>query len=280
MTEPDWRRANRANWDERVPLHLNSTLHYDQTHLRAGRGRLDRIVEDALGPLAGLRILHLQCHFGMDSLALAQRGAQVTGVDFSAPAIEAARGLARELGLADRARFVVSDVYEALAALAEPESFDRVFVSWGALCWLPDLDGWAKVVASYLAPDGWLALADAHPTAYVFDSRTAADDGRPGWWVPYFGREPMVEDRTTDYADPAATLQNTTTHEWLHPLGDIVSALLAAGLTLERLTEHDAVPWALFDCLVRGDDRLYRWPDKSWLPLSFSLRCGKHTSRA
>src|SRR6476469_1484229 len=105
MTEPAWRRDNRANWDERVPLHLNSTLHYDQTDLRSGRQRLDRIVTDVLGPGDGLHILHLQCHFGMDSLALAQRGAVVTGVDFSAPAVDAARGLAQELGLTDRTHF-------------------------------------------------------------------------------------------------------------------------------------------------------------------------------
>src|SRR5690242_19495257 len=152
MTEPEWRRANRANWDERVPLHLNSTLHYDQTRLRAGQGRLDPIAAEVLGPFDGLRVLHLQCHFGMDTLALAQHGAEVVGVDFSAPAVDAARGLARELGLAGRARFVISDVYESPAALAEPASFDRVFVSWGALCWLPDMRAWARVVASYLKP--------------------------------------------------------------------------------------------------------------------------------
>lgn len=272
MTEPEWRRLNRANWDERVKLHLGSALHYDETDLRAGRGRLDAIVADAVGPVDGLRVLHLQCHFGMDSLALAQRGAAVTGVDFSAPAIDAARRLALEVGLADRVRFVQSDVYEAAAALSEPGSFDRVFVSWGALCWLPDMRAWARVVAQFLKPGGWLALADAHPTAYVFDSRTATPDGRPGWWVPYLGREPALEDSAADYADPAATLHNTLTHQWLHPLGDIVTALLEAGLTLARLQEHDAIPWRLFDCLLRAPDRLYRWPDQPWLPLSFSLR--------
>jgi SAM-dependent methyltransferase len=275
MSEPEWRRVNRAKWDERVPLHLKSLLHYDQTELRAGRGRIDPIEAAVLGPIGGMRILHLQCHFGMDSLALAQCGAFVTGVDFSAPAIDAARELAGELGLADRSRFVVSDVYETAFALAEPDSFDRVFVSWGALCWLPDVAGWARVVAHYLKPGGWLALAEAHPTAYVFDSRTAASDGRPGWWVPYLGREPLIEDRTDDYADPSAILQNTRTHEWLHPLSDVIAALLDAGLTLKRFSEHDAVPWQMFDCLLRSEDRFYRWPDRPWLPLSYSLQAEK-----
>ncbi|MBS0640466.1 MAG: class I SAM-dependent methyltransferase, partial [Proteobacteria bacterium] len=229
---------------------------------------------DMLGPVAGLRVLHLQCHFGMDTLTLAQQGASVTGVDFSAPAVDAARRLAQEVGLADRARFVLSDVYEAPAAL-RGERFDRVFASWGALCWLPDIRAWAQVVAQFLQPGGWLALADAHPTAYVFDSRTATADGRPGWWVPYLGREAAIEESAEDYADPAATLRNTRTHQWLHPLGDIVTALLEAGLTLARLQEHDAVPWLLFNCLQRSADTLYRWPDQPWLPLSFSLRAVK-----
>jgi len=275
MSEPEWRRLNRANWDERVPLHLKSLLHYDQTDLRAGNGRVDPIAAAVLGSIGGMRILHLQCHFGMDSLALAQQGGFVTGVDFSIPAIDAASALARELGLADRTRFVVSDVYDTEATLGEADRFDCVFVSWGALCWLPDIAGWARVVARQLKPGGWLALADAHPTAYVFDSRAAAPDGRPGWWLPYFGHEPMIEDGTEDYADPDAVLRNTRTHQWLHPLGDIIAALLDAGLVLKRFDEHDAIPWQMFDCLVRGEDRFYRWPDTPWLPLSFSLRAEK-----
>ena len=211
----------------------------------------------------------------MDSLTLAQQGAHVTGVDFSVPAIEAARTLAADLGLADRARFIVSDVYETAAALPEPASFDRVFVSWGALCWLPDMRAWAKVVAHFLKPNGWLALADAHPAAYVFDSRTATPDGMPGWWVPYTAAVPLIEDRSEDYADPGAILRNTRTHEWLHPLGDVITALLDAGLRLDRFAEHDRIVWQMFDCLIRDETGYYRWPDKPWLPLSYSLRAVK-----
>ncbi|HEY0182751.1 MAG TPA: class I SAM-dependent methyltransferase [Rhodopila sp.] len=275
MTEPEWRRLNRANWDERVPLHLASRLYYDQSSLRAGTAQLDPIVSEALGLVAGMRILHLQCHFGMDSLALAQRGAHVTGVDFSAPAIESARSLAAELGLGDRVRFVVSDVYESPDALAEPACFDRVLVSWGALCWLPDMRGWAKVIAHFLRPGGWLALAEAHPAAYVFDDRTAAADGRPGWYFPYFSRHPLIEDMTEDYADPAASLQNRRTVEWLHPLGDVITALIEAGLRVDRFVEHDCVAWRMFRSLTQDGSGFYRWPDRPWLPLSFSLRAAR-----
>lgn len=273
MNEPEWRAANRANWDERVPLHLAGKLHYDQAAIRSGTAALGPIVAEMMGPVAGLRVLHLQCHFGMDSLAMVQQGAEVVGVDFSVPAVDAARALAADLGLADRARFVVSDVYETAAALpAEAGGFDRVLVSWGALCWLPDIGAWAKVVAHFLKPGGWLALAEAHPAAWVFDSRTATPDGMPGWYWPYFAGAPLIEDRTEDYADPEAVLRNTRTWEWPHPLSQVVAGLLAAGLRLDRFEEHDRAPWQMFDCLIRGADGDYRWPDKAWLPLSYSLR--------
>lgn len=275
MTEPEWRTRNRANWDERVPLHLNSPTMYDQTALRAGTARPGPITSNVLGPIAGQKILHLQCHFGMDSLTLAQNGADVVGIDFSAPAIEAARTLAIELGLADRARFLVSDVYETAAALPEPASFDRVFVSWGALCWLPDMAGWARVVAHFLKPGGWLALAEPHPAAYVFDDTTKTPDGRPGWYVPYLARTAMIEDRHDDYANPTARLTNTRVHEWVHPLSDIVMGLIEAGLRLDSFHEHDTVTWKMFDCLVPTGSGSYRWPDKPWLPLAYSLRASK-----
>ncbi len=275
MTVPEWLIRNRANWDERVPIHLKSPTMYSLAPLRAGTARTEPIAAAALGPIAGQKILHLQCHFGLDSLVLAQGGAEVVGIDFSAPAIAAARNLATALGLADRARFLVSNVYDAAAVLAEPASFDRVLVSWGALCWLPDLAAWARVVAHFLHPGGWLALADAHPAAYVFDNATKTPDGMPGWYMPYLGRAALVEDRIEDYADPAAVLTNTRTHEWLHPIADILTAAIDAGLRVERFQEHDTARWPMFDCLIGDGSGNYRWPDKPWLPLSFSLRAAR-----
>ena len=274
-TLPDWRALNQANWDERVPIHVNSPYMYDLAALRAGKDRLDPIATEALGPVDGLRVLHLQCHFGMDSLTLAQQGASVTGVDFSPPAIETAKALAMELGLSNRARFVAANVYDAPTALPEPGTFDRVFVSWGALCWLPDMTAWARVVAGFLKPGGFLALAEAHPAAYVFDDMTATADGRPGWYMPYLGREPMLEDRPEDYADPTARLQNSRTVEFLHPLSDILMGLINAGLRIDRFHEHGGVTWPMFTHLVKHGPGDYRWPDKPWLPLSYSLRAAK-----
>ena len=155
-TDPEWQRLNRANWDERVGVHLGpgSDYNLNLTALRAGQARLHAIEEAELGPVSGLRVLHLQCHFGADSLVLAQRGAEVTGIDFSPRAIAAARTLAAELGLAARARFVESDLYAAPSAVTEPASFDRVFTTWGTICWLPDIVLWARIVAHFLKPGG------------------------------------------------------------------------------------------------------------------------------
>jgi SAM-dependent methyltransferase len=169
------------------------------TALREGRGRFYPIEEAELGPVAGKRVLHLQCHFGSDTLKFAQRGANAVGLDFSADAIAAAQRLAGELGLADRADFVLADLYNAPAAIAEPAGFDIVFVSWGAICWVPDIRRWAEIVAHFLRPGGFLYLAEAHPAAMVFDDAARLPDGRPGFYVPYLAREAVVMEQTRDY---------------------------------------------------------------------------------
>jgi SAM-dependent methyltransferase len=265
----DWRALNRANWDERVAVHLGPRG-YDLARLRAGKGRLHPIEEAELPPLAGRRVLHLQCHFGADTLTLAQRGAVVVGLDFSAAAIAAARALAQELKLADRARFVEADLYAAPAAIDAQGGFDLVFVTWGAIGWLPDIAAWAGIVAHFLKPGGRLYLAEGHPAALVLDDAAAGPDGRPGFLVPYLGGRAMLFEDERDYADPEARLANRRTVEWLHPLGAVVTALIEAGLTLDWLHEHDCVPWRMFQCLVERDG-MFRWPDRPWLPLAYSL---------
>jgi SAM-dependent methyltransferase len=271
MSGANWRELNRANWDERVPIHLAAPI-YDPVPLRAGKARRNAIEEAEFGPVDGLRLLHLQCHFGLDTLVLAQRGATVAGLDFSSPAIAAARALAEELGLAHRARFFEADLYDAPDAIPEPASFDRVYVTWGAICWLPDIAGWARIVAHFLKPGGALYLAEGHPAALVLDDAAPQPDGRPGFFVPYFCNEPLVLDDARDYADPEARLVNSRTCQWIHPLGAVVTALIAAGLRLDWLHEHDAITWRMFTCLIEGADGLYRWPDRPWLPLAYSLQ--------
>ena len=264
---PDWRTANRAAWDESVPIHLRSDF-YDVAALRAGTAQLYPIEREELGLVSGLDVLHLQCHFGYDSLILARDGARVTGLDFSPAAIAAARDLAHDLGLTDRARFVEADLHDAPRAIDAPAGFDLVFVSWGALMWLPDIERWAAVVAHFLRPGGRLYLADGHPCALSL----RCDPGpvlHPA--TPYFSPGPHLSDDPADYADDTATLTNTRMYTFQHTLAAIVTALAGAGLAVEFLHEHDALPWRLYDVLRADPDRMFRWPDHVWLPLAFSV---------
>ena len=267
----DWRDLNRANWDERVAVHLGAAS-YDLGALRAGRGRLHPIEEAELRPVDGLRVLHLQCHFGRDSLTLVQRGAEVVALDFSAEAIKAARALAAELGLEGRVRFVEADLYDAPAAIPEPAAFDLVYVTWGAIYWLPDIRRWAEIVAFFLKPGGTLYLAEGHPAALVLDDLAPRQGAMPGWFVPYFERRALQLDTPTDYADPNARLTHSRTCEWMHTVGEVVTSIVAAGLSLRWLHEHDRVPWRMFELLVETEDGMFGWPDQPWLPLAFSLR--------
>ena len=120
-----------------------------------------------------------------------------------------------------------------------------------------------------------LALAEAHPAAFVFDDRTATPDGKPGWHMPYLARQPMFEDWPEDYADPAARLKNSRTVQFLHPLSDIIMSLISAGLRIDQFLEHDSIVWQLFAFLEKRGRNEHVWPDKPWLPLSYSLRAAK-----
>jgi SAM-dependent methyltransferase len=282
MTIPnDWKAqsaANRANWDERVAIHLKAES-YEMDSLRAGHAKLHTIEEAELGSVDGLKVLHLQCHFGRDSLILASKGADVTGLDFSPPAIEAARTLAKELGLEGHARFVEADLYDAPNVIPEAASFDRVFVTWGATVWLHDIRRWAQIVAHFLKPGGSLYVAEGHPSAFVFDSAVPGTEKFPaGPYAPYFWEGAFLENDSSDYADDSAKLTNTKQYSWCHSLSDKITALIDAGLTLRFLHEHDCVPWPMFDHLVKGDDGMYRWPKERWLPLAYSLKAAKPVS--
>ena len=270
MSGSDWRAVNRANWDERVAIHLGPRG-YDLTDLRNGRGRLGAIVEPELPIVSGKRVLHLHCHFGKDTLSLAQRGADVVGLDFSIPAIAAARSLTEELDLGSRARFVQADLYDAPASVPEPHAFDLVYVTWGAISWLPDIRRWANIVPSFIKPGGSLYLADGHPVAQVFDDRARLPDRKPRYYVPYFLQGPFVENDQRDYADETAQLQNARQYTFMHPVACVVTGLIDAGLTLDSLHEHAAVSWRMFDSLVANSAGLFRWPEQPWLPLAFSL---------
>ncbi|MEU6997933.1 methyltransferase [Nonomuraea sp. NPDC046570] len=266
MTASDWRVTNRANWDERVPIHTASDF-YDVPGFVAGKDVLRDFELAEVGDVDGKTLLHLQCHIGLDTLSWARRGATVTGLDFSEPAVDVASGLAQQIG-ATKARFVTADVYDAVRAL-DGQTFDIVYTGLGALCWLPDIDRWAQTAAALVAPGGFLYLAEFHPYADILseDGRTIEAD--------YFRRDPTVWDEPDTYADRSAAMTANVTVEWRHGLGDVVSALIAAGLRLEFLHEHDFTLFAHFPALEQDAGR-YRFPTgQPSVPLIYSLRAAK-----
>jgi SAM-dependent methyltransferase len=245
---------------------------YDLDRFKAAIDRASGFAYDEVGDVAGTRLVHLQCHIGLDTLTLARRGARVTGLDFSEPAVDAARRIADELGMVD-ARFVAADVYDAHAAIAaagiEPV-FDVVYTGVGALAWLSDVERWANVVASLLAPGGRFYIAEFHPITDVLDDErgtTVVGD--------YFRREPLRFDEPGSYADPAAQTESNESVQWQHGLGEVVSALVRAGLRVDFLHEHPSTFFQRFRALERGNDG-YCFPASSpRVPLMYSLHATK-----
>lgn len=241
-------RTNRDNWDDRVDAHAASP-DYALDRLVDDPGRVSDVVaydRDRMGDVAGLSLLHLQCHIGTDTVSWGKLGARVTGLDFSEPAIGVARDLAARCGLGD-ARFVVATVDDAPRALAG-ESFDVVYTGIGALCWLPDVARWAEVVAGLLAPGGRLFIREGHPVLWAMDWER--DDDLLVLGLPYFEQaDPTRWDEDGTYvAVPEGTSFDTTvSYDWNHGLGEILSAVLAAGLVVERFEEHREVPWRPFE---------------------------------
>ncbi|RPD44868.1 class I SAM-dependent methyltransferase [Hymenobacter sediminis] len=259
---PNYLHLNRTLWNAKVPYHLNSAF-YDVAGFRAGRSSLNDIELALLGEVGGQRILHLQCHFGQDSLSLARMGAQVTGIDLSDEAIAAARQLAMELHLS--AEFVCSDVYHLPEVLPATPGFDVVYTTYGVLGWLPDLARWAEVVTHYLRPGGRLVLVEFHPVVWMFDSQFTRVE------YSYFNREAIEETTTGTYADLAAPLEHTSV-SWNHDLGEVLGSLLGQGLQLRHFQEYDYSPYDCFAGMQEtapGRFQLATQPGK--LPLVYSV---------
>jgi SAM-dependent methyltransferase len=268
----DHLRSNRDLWDVWTRINVRSPF-YGVEEFAAGRGRdLDPVVLGCVGDVRGKSLLHLQCHFGMDTIRWAQHGARVTGVDFSSEAIAAARALAARMAVP--ATFVESDVYELPSRLRG--RFDVVFASHGALCWLPDLERWARVVTHFLAPGGVLCVVDAHPMLLIFNDRLPEPDLR--LLYPYFhGPEPIREEHDGCYSDAAAPIKSVE-HVWLHTLSDIIRAVLRAGLRISSFDEYPFLAWRFFPWMDEGADGWWHLPEREGLstsrgslPLMFSL---------
>jgi SAM-dependent methyltransferase len=271
----DYRVVNRANWDERVPVHVASEF-YSVDRLAADRTALTSVVRfdvPRLGDIAGLRGVHLQCHIGTDTISLARLGAHMTGLDFSAAAITAARRLADQAGV--DTDFVEADAYSAADVLGAGR-FDLVYTGVGALCWLPDIRRWAAVVAALLAPGGRLFLREGHPMLWAIDERHT---DRLVIDYPYFEtQQPIVFEDPTTYVEGDARLEHAVTLSWNHGLGEIVSALLDEGLVLTQLVEHDTVPWEALPGQMEQAGELREWQlveRRERLPMTYTLQAVK-----
>jgi len=263
----DYMKTNQALWDEYAQINSQSRM-YDLAGFRAGRNALHALEIEELGPVAGKSLLHLQCHFGMDTLTWARLGAQVTGVDFSPEGIRLARGLAAELNLP--ARFINCNIYDLPEQLHE--TFDVVFTSYGVLCWLPDIPRWAQIAASFVKPGGVFYIAEFHPGAYIFSDKASE------WKTEfdYFNSQTMAYAVEGSYADHTAVTQTRTSYEWNYPLGTVVSSLIAAGLRVEFLHEFPHSVFQEFPFLVEEEDGIYRVPaGMPQVPLLFSIRAAK-----
>ncbi|PWI44638.1 class I SAM-dependent methyltransferase [Streptomyces sp. ICBB 8177] len=263
-------------WDERVPIHVASDF-YDLEAFKAGRDALRGFEVDEVGDVNGKSLLHLQCHLGTDTLSWAARGARVTGLDFSPQAVSVARELANSFGWDDStARFVEADVYDAVSAV-EGQRYDIVYTGLGALCWLPDVPRWAHTVARLLNPGGFLYLSEFHPVG------TSLSEQDPSQFaIDYFHREALVYEDGGTYAAKDAKTHSNRAVEWQHPVSEVVTSLVGAGLRLELLREWDFTLFEHTAGMVKGRDTsgrsgsgatVFRLPPGTpRVPLMYSLR--------
>jgi len=267
--------SNRRVWDAWTRIHLDSAF-YDVDSFRDGERpvRIRDYEQEEVGDVTGKTLLHLQCHFGLDTLSWARLGATVTGADFSQEGIAAARSLAEEVAIP--ATFVCADLYDLPAVLDRAEGFDIVYTSAGVLGWLPDIEGWAHVVEHFMKPGGLFYIAEGHPVAMAFENE-GVEPGELRLQYPYWThREPISLEVHGSYADRQAPTEGLIEHGWDHGLGEIVTALAQTGLRIDFLHEFPFSIWNL-DFTVEGPDGRFRLPGDmdGRLPLSFSLKATK-----
>jgi SAM-dependent methyltransferase len=273
--DEDYRRVNRALWDERGPAHAASPDYNVRRFVDDPTFLSDVVRFDLplLGAVNGLDGVHLQCHIGTDTVSLARLGARMTGLDFSASSLTEARALAD--AVASDVRFVEAEVYDAVDVLGR-ERFDLVYTGVGALGWLPDIRRWGAVVGDLLRPGGRLFMREGHPVLWALaDPR---EDRLLALEHPYFERaEPTVWEGEGTYVETDVEFTQTRSMEWNHGLAEIVTALLDAGLTLTGLVEHDSVPWnALPGQMERIPGGEWRLIDRPWrLPHTYTLQAVK-----
>ncbi|MEU6375718.1 class I SAM-dependent methyltransferase [Streptomyces sp. NPDC046909] len=261
-------RANQANWDARTPVHLASRFYGLDQDLDPARWFAGFEWED-LGELTGRDVLHLQCHLGTEKIAFARRGARATGLDFSAASVAAARDIAAKADL--DVDYVQANVYDAVEALGGRQ-FDVVYTGKGALCYLPDLERWAGVVAQLLRPGGRFYLVEFHPLLNSLGPKPAPGEG-PELLLRHDylgGGGPVHRDATHTYTDGPAVEDATDSYEWMHGIDEVINASTGAGLATRRLRESDELPWPRWPQMVRTASGWWRLPEPR-IPLLYGL---------
>ena len=246
MEELDYISKNRQSWNNRVDVHVQSAF-YDNERFLQGKSSLNAIELGLLGYVAGKTILHLQCHFGQDSISLARMGASVTAVDLSDRAIEKGRLFAEQIGVA--VDFICCDIYDLAGHL--DRQFDIVFTSYGTIGWLPDLDKWGALVSRFLKPGGKFVFVEFHPVVWMFDD----DFDRIAY--PYSSSEAFVETQSGTYAERDAPIESQYVC-WNHGLGKVLQALVGAGLELISFEEFDYSPYNCFKHAIEYEPGKFR----------------------
>lgn len=269
----DYKTYNLGWWNEAAQVHAQGEG-YLMSEFKKGLSKLYPLDFEEVGNVSGKKLLHLQCHFGMDTLSWARLGAQVTGVDFSDKAIAIATDLAQELNL--DATFLCSDIYRVQDVLDAAGQFDIVYTSYGAICWLPDLQPWGQIITHYLKPGGFFYIAEGHPFMWAIDEKVSGPELKVGY--PYFSREAIRDEEPGTYAEKDARLEHTITYAWNHTLSEIFGSLLSTGLTIDFFHEHQFCAWECLPGMEEGENRLWRFKDpakREMLPLTFSLKATK-----
>ncbi|KAA5534859.1 class I SAM-dependent methyltransferase [Taibaiella lutea] len=256
----NYKAINKDAWNKRTDVHVSSSF-YDVEGFFNGASSLQTTESALLGDIHGKSVLHLQCHFGMDTLSMARMGASVTGVDLSDKAIEKAEELNRTLGL--NARFICCDLYDLEQNL--DEQFDVVFTTYGTIGWLPDLEKWGAIIQRFLKPGGKFVFAEFHPVMWMFDNQLEKIE------YSYFNREAIVEDSTGTYTDRNAQIEYTEI-SWNHSLDEVFSALLHHGISIEQFREYDFSHYNCFSNLKQIAPDKYQHSDVGGkIPMMYSI---------
>jgi SAM-dependent methyltransferase len=241
----DMIRANQSNWNERVPVHLGAESSYDVQAFKNGQSTLAEIEREMVGDVKGKKLLHLMCHFGMDTLSWVRAGADATGIDFSPEAVNTAKGLAQHCGL--QAEFICSDVYALPRHLAS--DYDVAIATYGVLCWLPSIERFMDVVSSHLKKGGIFVLVDGHPLVDMYE----AENGRLAMRYSYFdtGQPDVCESKTSYTGRQDIRFRNDTTYQWSHDLGTILNAAIRAGMEIVSFNEYPFAAYKRYPFMVQ-----------------------------